>query len=259
MKRTKTIIFLSGFPASPNSWPATAQALSEKGYDVLLPEQRGYSETLRPKKRRDYKLSLLVGDVIKLMDDKNLTQAHIVGHDWGGVVAWTLAACYPERVATLTVVSTPHPKALLRSLLSSKQIFLSWYMLFFQLPWLPERILAKQNGQALQNSLARTGLKKSTATSYAEYMLQPGRLKGALGWYRAIPYTLRELKKINRVTVPVLFVHGGKDNFLSDRAAELTQQWVGSKYEEKSIPDATHWLPEESPELLAEYIERFIG
>lgn len=134
----KTIIFLHGFPASPDSWSATAKILSKKGYSVLLPEQRGYSEKLRPKKRREYKLSILVDDIVKLMDDKGIKRAHVAGHDWGGVVAWALASRYPERVLMLTVVSVPHPRAFLGSLLRSRQLFLSWYMFFFQLPRIPD-------------------------------------------------------------------------------------------------------------------------
>lgn len=256
MSRNNTIILLHGFPANPSSWSAVAQKLNAQRYDVLIPEQRGYSDTLRPNGRRDYKLSKLVNDIIKLMDDKGIKQAHIVGHDWGGVVAWALASWYPKRVATLTVISTPHPKALLKSLLFSKQIFQSWYMLFFQLPYLPEYILSRRNGQTLKNTLERTGLKRPTAQEYVKYMLQPGRLKGAINWYRAIPYTLRETRTIGRITVPTLFVYGGKDDFLSEKAAKLTRQWVGSRYEYKFLPDATHWIPEDSPDMLAKLIEK---
>lgn len=256
--KTNSIIFLHGFPASTESWSATAHELSKKGYNILLPEQRGYSEALRPKKRRDYKLSLLAGDIIRLMDDKHIEQAHIVGHDWGGVVAWALASWYPERVGTLTVVSTPHPQALLSSLWSSKQILLSWYMFFFQLPYLPEYVMSKHNGRALQNMLEKTGLTKSTAQKYVEYMLHPGRLTGAINWYRAIPYTLQETRTINSINVPTLFVYGEKDNFLSTKAAVLTQQWVEGVYEYEALPDGTHWLPEESPDALATLIEKHL-
>lgn len=224
-----------------------------------MPEQRGYSETLRPKKRRDYRLSKLVNDIIILMNNEDIEQAHIVGHDWGGSVAWALAAWHPDRVLTLTVVATPHPKALLKSLLFSKQLFLSWYMLFFQLPYLPEYILAQHNGQLLQSVLQKTGLSKSIATNYINYMLQPKRLRGAIGWYRALSYTLHEIKAINDINVPTLFIYGGKDDFLSSKAAKLTSQWVKNKYESVLLPYASHWLPEESPEITTKLIEKFIN
>ena len=135
---------------------------------------------------------------------------------------------------------------------------MSWYMLFFQLPYLPEYILSKRNGRALQNTLERTGLKRAITQEYAKYMLQPGRLKGAINWYRALPYTLRVTRTIGLITVPTLFVYGRKDDFLSDKAARLTRQWVRNKYEYKFLPEATHWIPEESPDVLAQLIEKHL-
>lgn len=253
-KDKETIILLHGFPANAQSWQPTAKLLAKKGYHVLVPEQRGYSKDARPKRRRDYRLSELVEDIVALLDSAGLQSAHIVGHDWGGVVAWAFAAAHPERTLSLSTISTPHPRALIGSIFTSRQLFLSWYMLFFQLPWLPE-LLIKKN---LKKSLVSSGLSAPAATSYAKAMQNRALLTGAINWYRALPFTLFETKKMNQIQPPTLFIYGEKDAFLSHRAATATKQWVSGVYRFVSQPTVTHWIPEESPEWLAEQISDFI-
>lgn len=175
-KDKETIILLHGFPANAESWHPTAELLAAQGYHVLVPGQRGYSKNARPKQRRDYKLSELVSDIDALLDSADIKAVHIVGHDWGGVVAWAFAARYPERTLSLTSVSTPHPRALLGSIFKSKQLLLSWYMLFFQLLWLPELVVKKN----LKNALTSSGLSSEIAISYANAMQEKSMLKGSL-------------------------------------------------------------------------------
>lgn len=253
-KDKETIILLHGFPANAQSWQLTAESLAKRDYHVLVPEQRGYSEGARPKRRRDHKLSELVEDIITLLDSSGIKSAHIVGHDWGGVVAWAFAATHPERALSLSAISTPHPRALINSIFTSKQLLLSWYMLFFQLPWLPELAVRKNLGRALISS----GLPVPIATSYAKAMQDLPLLKGAISWYRALPFTLFEAKNIGKIQLPILFIYGEKDVFLSRQAAEATERWVSGEYQFVCLPDATHWIPEESPEWLAEQISDFI-
>ncbi|MFJ7768026.1 alpha/beta fold hydrolase [Streptomyces sp. NPDC097107] len=136
-------MLLHGFPADAHSWDATAEALSVAGLRVLVPFQRGYVATARPRKVSAYRLKKLAADIIELLNSLKCERAHIVGHDWGGGVSWFLADQYSPRVASLVVASTPHPRALARTLFTSKQILLSWYLLFFQLPVIPEWILTR--------------------------------------------------------------------------------------------------------------------
>jgi pimeloyl-ACP methyl ester carboxylesterase len=253
-KNKEVVILLHGFPANAHSWQPTAELLAKQGYRVLAPEQRGYSKRARPKHRRDYKLSELVKDVAALLDGNDIKSAHIVGHDWGGVVAWAFAAQYPERTLSLAAVSTPHPRALISSTLKSKQLFLSWYMLFFQLPYLPEFIVKK----TLKRSLVNSGLSDVFAASYARNMQDTSLLKGALNWYRALPFTLREARKIGKAFGKTLFIYGEKDAFLSKAAAVETKNWVKGDYRFVQQTQATHWIPEESPEWLASKITEFI-
>lgn len=255
VKNKETIVLLHGFPASAPSLKPVGELLAAKGYSVLIPKQRGYSRDARPRSRRDYKLSELVEDIVALLDAQDIQFAHIVGHDWGGVVAWAFAAKYPERTLSLTAISTPHPRALLASILKSKQLFLSWYMLFFQLPGLPELIIRKN----LRKVLVYSGLSSKIATTYARAM-QDDRdlLKGGLNWYRALPFTLPEARKIGKIVPKTLFMYGKKDIFLSETAAARTEQWVSGQYSFICHLESTHWIPEESPEWLADKIVEFI-
>jgi pimeloyl-ACP methyl ester carboxylesterase len=250
----EAIVLLHGFPASAQSLIPVAEHLATKGYYVLAPEQRGYSEEARPKGRHDYQLTELVKDVIALLDTNNIQSAHIVGHDWGGVVAWAFAGEYLERTLSLTAISTPHPRALLSSIFKSKQLALSWYMLFFQLPWLPELIIKK----TLKKTLTRSGLSSRMASSYAADMRDTSRLKGALSWYRALLLTLFSTKKIGAIKVPTLFIYGEEDVFLSKYAAEATKGWVEGEYRFVSHSDMPHWIPEQAPTWLADEINAFV-
>ena len=131
---------LHGFPQQPSTFDAVAAQLNAEGLRTLIPTQRGYTRTARPTRRRDYRTAATADDVIALLDTAGLARAHIVGHDWGGNQAWGAAGWHPDRVASLTVLSTPHPAAFLKALRTSKQGLLSWYMGLFQLPALPEAL-----------------------------------------------------------------------------------------------------------------------
>lgn len=254
-KNQEVIVLLHGFPANAQSWQLTAELLEKRGYHVLVPKQRGYSEQARPKYRHDYRLGALVEDLKSLLDSNDIKSAHIVGHDWGGVVAWAFAAHHPERTLSLTAVSTPHPRALISSIFRSKQLFLSWYMLFFQLPWLPEFVVKKN----IKRALIASGLSIETTVSYAEAMQDEALLKGALNWYRALPFTLFEARKLGRIIPKTLFIYGERDAFLSKTVASRTQRWVESGYKFIHLPHATHWIPEEMPKRLADEITSFIS
>jgi pimeloyl-ACP methyl ester carboxylesterase len=258
-KKNEAIILLHGFPSNAQSWKPVAKQLASEGYYVLALEQRGYTKNTLPKRRRDYKLSELVDDVSALLDNAHLTKAHIVGYDWGGGVSWAFASTCPQRTQSLITISTPHPKALLRSLFSSKQFFLSWYMLFFQIPWLPEKILRSNKGRLFKSMLSHSGLDEKTVSIYAQHLKDNAILTGSLNWYRALPFSFLEAKKINKLIVPTLFIYGKNDIFLSQKAAETTGEWINAKYTFRKIPQATHWIPEESPKWLADEIIEWIS
>lgn len=238
------VVLLHGFPQDAASWDRVVPTLHAAGLRTLAPDLRGYSPGARPQGRRAYRLELLVGDVLALLDDRGLEHAHVVGHDWGGLLAWALAGRTPKRVRTLTVLSTPHPAAMVASFTSSTQLLTSWYLGAFQLPVLPELLLAR----TLDRSLQRSGLPRADAERYARRMREPGASAGALGWYRAMPFSARYA--VPRSRVPTTYVWGEHDFALGRRAAELTADQVRGPYHFQAL-SAGHWLPERMPDDVA--------
>jgi pimeloyl-ACP methyl ester carboxylesterase len=242
------VVLLHGFPQDSTCWQAVEPLLHAAGLRTLAPDQRGYSPGARPPGRAAYRGQELVDDVLALLDAAGLERAHLVGHDWGGLVAWQLAGLHPERVRTLTVLSTPHPRALFASLKRSTQGLKSWYMLFFQLPWLPELLIRRR----LATTLQRTGLSREFAAHNASRMQEPGALTGALNWYRALPLDLRSPRP--RTRVPTSYLWGTEDAFLGRTAAQLTAPYVRAPYVFRELAGASHWLPEVAPAEVAESI-----
>lgn len=239
-----TVVLLHGFPQQPSTFREVVPLLNDRGLRTLVPTQRGYSAAARPRRRRDYRTSETVADVVALLDAAGLQRAHIVGHDWGGFQAWGMGAWHPDRVASLTVLSTPHPAAFLGSMLRSSQAATSSYMGFFQLPWLPEVFATRTLGRTLRN----TRLPLKYVGRYCDAMAERGALTGALNWYRGLPFSLGH--RAGPVTVPTTYVWGRHDFALGRVAAELTERYVHAPYEFREL-DAGHWLPEVQPEAVA--------
>jgi pimeloyl-ACP methyl ester carboxylesterase len=241
------VVLLHGFPQQPSSFEAVASRLNAAGLRTLTPSQRGYTRAARPTRRRDYRTAATASDVMALLDTAGVAQAHLVGHDWGGNQAWGAAGWYPDRVASLTVLSTPHPVAFVKSLWTSKQGLLSWYMALFQLPALPEAVARR----TLAKSLLDNGLPANFADRYADAMAEPGALTGALNWYRGLPFSMRP--PLGSIKVPTSYVWGRDDSALARAAVELTSDYVVGPYEVVEL-DAGHWLPETQPEAVADAI-----
>jgi pimeloyl-ACP methyl ester carboxylesterase len=249
------VVLLHGFPQNRHEWAGVTPRLTAAGYRVLAPDQRGYSPGARPAGRRAYVQSELVDDVVALIDAAGAQQVHVVGHDWGALVAWALTSRYPERVHTLTAVSVPHPKAFAWAM-PRGQVLKSWYMAVFQLPGLPERFLPTRRGLSL---LGGTGLTPEQMGAYLQ-PLGPDGLTGALNWYRALPWSQREKGYARRSTVPTTYVWSEGDVALGRAGAEATERFVDAPYRFAVLPRLSHWIPDEAPDALAELIlERIAG
>ncbi|WP_168583614.1 alpha/beta fold hydrolase [Gephyromycinifex aptenodytis] len=262
------VVLLHGFPQDATAWSEVTSRLATAELRTLAPHLRGYSPGARPTERSAYRLSVLVGDVVALLDAAGLEKAHLVGHDWGGGLAWATAARQPHRVASLTVLSTPHPAAMAWAARHSTQALKSWYMLAMQLPVLPEVALRQA---VAAGALKRLGLPPEHADAYAQRLLQPGALTGAVGWYRGMlaaspnrPSRMR-LKKgspaapatrpssSGDITVPTTYVWGRHDPYLGRAAALRTARHCTGDY--RFVPiEADHWLPEKQPDLVAREI-----
>jgi pimeloyl-ACP methyl ester carboxylesterase len=245
----RVVIALHGFPEDRLCWEGIAGSLNESGYRVLAPDQRGYSPRARPAGRRAYVLSSLDRDILALIDAAGVDRVDVVGHDWGGLVAWDLAARYPERVRSVASLSTPHPRAVADAMLRSTQLLHSWYIGFFQLPWLPEQVFSRGHGQPGARVLERAGLDPATAERYAVRFATPGAMTGPLNWYRALPFE-REDGTPN-VGVRSLYIWSDGDRFLTRAAAERTANYVTGPYRFEILVGQNHWLPTNASGLIA--------
>lgn len=242
-------VLLHGFPQDRTAWDRVAPLLHAQGLRTLALDQRGYSPGARPSGRAAYRLSECARDVVALLDAAGIRRAHVVGHDWGGAVAWLLAGRHADRLRSATVLSTPHPRAMAASMLRSSQPLKSGYIGFFQLPLVPEISL----GRSLEGFLHRA-LPAEIASRYAARMREPGALTGALGWYRAIPLSFRE--QVPQVATPTTYVWGRRDPFLGRDAAERTREHAMGAYRFVEL-DAGHWLPEKrSAEVAAVVLDQ---
>jgi pimeloyl-ACP methyl ester carboxylesterase len=245
------VVLLHGFPQTSACWTGVLGRLAAAGCRALAPDQRGYSPDARPAAVRCYRTPELAADVLALADAAGAARFHLVGHDWGGVVAWHLAGRHPERVASLTAVSTPHPRAFASALWSSPQLLRSAYIGFFRLPRLPELALGAHRLGGLRFLLARSGLGQRWVETYAGALAQPGALAAALAWYRAaVPFGLR----VPRTPVPTRYLWGSGDPALGPRAARTTGDWVTGPYRFEVLPGAGHWLPEHHPDAVARVV-----
>jgi len=246
------VVLLHGFPQDSAAWDAVSPALHRQGLRTLAPDQRGYSPMARPRGRKMYTLRETVADVLGLLDAAGLERAHVVGHDWGGMVAWALGAWHPDRLRTLTALSVPHPAAMAKAMVTSDQLLRSYYMGVFQLPYLPERLLLARGGKALRGMLRNGGLSREAAAHYVARMQEPGALSAALGWYRAMPFQARD--RVGTVRVPTLHVWSTGDAFLGRAGIEATAQFVDAPYRLEILDGVTHWIPELAADRVAELI-----
>lgn len=245
----RLVLLLHGFPQTSRSWAATIDSLAEAGYRAVAFDQRGYSPGARPEAAEAYAIGHLVSDVIAVADDIGGHEFDLVGHDWGGLVAWHVAGQYSSRVRTLTAVSTPHPAAFGRALsgeLGGDQAERSWYMEFFQQPEVPEEALLKDDAAALRGLY--TGVPDDAIDEYVREFTQPGVLTAALNYYRAIPLAPRP--EMEPVTTPTLYVWSTEDVALGPEAAEATAEHVRGPYRFEVLEGVSHWIPEAAPDQL---------
>jgi pimeloyl-ACP methyl ester carboxylesterase len=249
------VVLLHGFPQRASSWNAVSEHLHERGLRTYAPDQRGYSPGARPRSRFAYKITDLVSDVKALIDEIG-TPVHLVGHDWGSAVAWAIAANHPASVSSLTAVSVAHPGAFLKSMFSSSQILKSYYMLLFQLPFLPEWILSRRDGPG-EKLLRAAGMDRQMIETFRREIVANGALKGGLGYYRSAFLSPGQFGR--KVSVPTTYLWSDGDTALVRRGAELTPQFVTGPYELEVLEGATHWIPDQNPDELAACIIKRVG
>lgn len=249
-KDGEPVVLLHGFPQRASSWEPVAERLHAQGMRAYALDQRGYSPRARPRSRFDYRVTELVADVRGLIDEIG-QPVHVVGHDWGAIVAWGVAGQHPDVVKTLTAVSVPHPAAFMRSMLTSTQGIKSYYMAMFQLPFVPEMLLRSR--KTATRFLRGGGMSAAMVDDYFAGIVDDGALRGGIGYYRSLPLS-RAGDIGRRIRVPTTFVWSDRDAFLGRKGAETCGRWIDADYRFEVIGGASHWLPDQRPDELASFI-----
>jgi pimeloyl-ACP methyl ester carboxylesterase len=246
------VVLLHGFPEFWYSWRHQIGALAAGGLRVAAPDLRGYNESGKPAGLRHYRTSVLAEDVCRLIRHLGCDRAAVVGHDWGGVIAWKLAGSFPEVVDRLVVLNAPHPAAYWRELRRPGQWLRSAYILFFQLPLLPEWLLRAGDFALLEAAWrwqpARTGaFSMADIRRYREALARPGALSAALNYYRALFwYPHDSLAPLPPIAVPTLLIWGERDPYLGLPLTEGLSTWVRDLRVAR-LPSAGHWVQIDAP------------
>jgi len=257
------VLLLHGFPEFWYGWRKQIPALAEAGYRVIVPNQRGYNLSDKPKRIKPYAIDKLSNDILGLIDALGYEKINLTGHDWGAVVSWAFAIWHPERLHKLGILNVPHPAVMLNFLRRGdpEQLRRSWYIFAFQIPWLPEYFLRHNDWRNAVRVLRGSGkIHTFTNDDIAEYKnawAQPGAMMAMINWYRAAARYLPKLLKDGRVTVPTLILWGMQDVALSHRMARLSLDYC----EDGKLvffEDASHWVQHDETKAVNQLLVEFL-
>ena len=258
----RLVVLLHGFPEFWYSWRHQLGALSDE-YTVVAPDLRGYHWSDKPPQIADYKMYKLVDDVLGLIRHFGHEKAAIVGHDWGAGIAWELAENYPEAVWKLVCMQVPPPSVWKKNL-SWRQALASWYILFFQIPALPEWIL-RQNDFAVGERLFRDAAADPSfftdeeMKKYKDSWRESGALTAAINYYRANSLEKFFIRReMNKIKVPTLFIYGEKDSAILPETVQNVKDAVDATYQEVRVPESGHWVQQEAAEAVNDTLLEFL-
>ncbi|MGB7925029.1 MAG: alpha/beta hydrolase [Pyrinomonadaceae bacterium] len=255
----RLVLLLHGFPEFWYSWRHQLKALGER-YRVVAPDLRGYNLSDKPARVEDYRIDLLIDDVTGLVRHFGASQAAVVGHDWGAGLAWAVAQKHPEYVWKLATMQVP-PVAAWRANMTLRQAFRSWYMLFFQIPRLPEWYLSAGDFRALERMFKDKSVRPGSFTEtdialYKEALRQPNALTSGINYYRANVFSMfsggrrkgdGEQMSDGKVRVPTLFIYGERDFAIVPETVRGVGAYVDAPYREVRIATSGHWVQNEAP------------
>ena len=245
------VLLLHGFPQFADAWTPLLEALAGAGYHAVAVDQRGYSPGARPMEVGAYALEHLLRDVFGFADAFGAQRFHVVGHDWGGLLAWAAAAQRPDRLHSVSVLATPHVDAFLDAIHTDPdQMWKSKYIPLFKMPGhVAESLLLGDDGKRLR-AVYQGKVPEAQVERNVRRMRDGDCLTAALNWYRALELSTR----IGVVSVPALYVWGDKDIALGETAALTTAQHVSGPYRFERMGGVSHWLVEERPAEIARLV-----
>jgi pimeloyl-ACP methyl ester carboxylesterase len=247
------VLLLHGFPDSSYLWRNQIPALVGAGYRVIAPDLRGYGESDKPQDPKAYAMRTIHADLEGILGELGVDRSHVVGHDWGAAVAWSWAGWQPQRVDRLVAVSVGHPRSFLRALTSSSQAARSWYMVFFQIPGLSERVLSRNDFAAFR----RMGRGIPDLDHYVSELSRPGALTAGLNWYRANARPWR-VRGVPNVKAPTLGIWGSKDFALTEKQMVDSERYVDGPWRYERF-ESGHWLMLQQPDELNALLLDFLG
>lgn len=261
----KFALLLHGFPESKFSWRFQMPLLARLGYRVWAPNLRGYGKTSRPKSVSDYHIDHLVRDVAGLIDAAGAKETLLVAHDWGAIIAWHCAIRKVRPLKGLVIMNVPHPACFVRALRTWSQLKKSWYVLFFQLPWLPERVLAARGAEAIGRAFTDMAVDKSrfpaeVVDQYRRNAREPGAISAMVNYYRAAMRTDRKVMNPapGIVDTRTLMIWGEEDSALDKATTHGTEEFV-TDLTLRYLPGVSHWVQQEAPEKVNAMLEAWLA
>jgi pimeloyl-ACP methyl ester carboxylesterase len=256
------MLMLHGFPEFWYSWRHQIPEFG-KDHKVVALDLRGYNDSDKPADKSAYVMDEFVKDVEGVIKGLGYDKCILVGHDWGGAIAWNFAYAHPEMVERLIVLNLPHPAKFAEGIRNPQQLLRSSYMFFFQLPWLPELLIQSSDYQLIENAIKGMAVNKSAFTkedleAYKDAAAKRGAMTTTLNYYRNIFQQRMTSQDWSVLEVPTLMIWGEKDTALRKELTYGTEAYVRD-FQIKYIPDCSHWVQQEKPQLVNQYIREFLN
>ena len=248
---------LHGFPEHLVSWRNQVPVLAELGYRVWAANQRGYGRSSRPQGVAAYTLRHLVADVAGLIDASGARRVTLIGHDWGAMVAWCFAIARVRPLERLVILNVPHPLCFRAALRHWRQRRKSWYIGLFQLPVVPERLLAARGGEAVRRMFRGVAIPPDVVEVYARQIAEPGAATAMLNWYRAMRLGGGQAGLDRQIEVPTLVIWGERDVALDVICLEGTERYV-TDLRIARLPGVSHWVQQDAPERVNTLLREFL-
>lgn len=260
----KLALLLHGFPECAYSWRYQIPMLARLGYRVWAPNLRGYGKSDKPKGISEYAIDKLEQDVADLIDASGAKSVLLCGHDWGGMIAWHFAMHGVRPIERLVIMNAPHPACFYQRARTLRQLRKSWYIVFFQIPYLPELLLSRRNCEPVARAFLRMAMDKSRFPDdvlevFRNNACEPGALTAMLNYYRAIRHSVRihRPRGFPRIDVPTLMLWGERDAALGKELTYGTDQHV-SNFTVRYLPNVSHWVQQEAPETVNGMLEAWL-